>query len=97
MSADKTSRQVIIARTPVQIATALSEETLKNIVEFVDKKFAYHEKSVSEKTDDNKKTSTLIITLLDVAAELWDAKKKLREIEKSGKDLLAEVNLLDEI
>jgi hypothetical protein len=87
----KISRQVVIARTPVHISTPLSEEVLQSIVAFVEERFNRHD---NNRSDDNKKAETLVITLLDVAAELFSLRQEMKRMKLSSSEAYAQINLL---
>ena len=88
----KISRQVIISHTPVHVSTSLSEEALQNVVAFVEERLNKHDKSSAGRSDDNKKAEILIITLLDVAAELFSAKLEIRRQKQMESDTFAVLN-----
>jgi hypothetical protein len=68
----------------VHISTHLSEDVLRSIVTYVEEKFNQHEKAVGYKADeDNRKIDALIITLLDIAAELISARQEIRKLKLS--------------
>jgi pyruvate/2-oxoglutarate dehydrogenase complex dihydrolipoamide acyltransferase (E2) component len=86
---------VIVARTPVHISTPLPEDVLKSIVAYVEDKFDRHEKAISYKlSEDEKKVDTLIITLLDVAAELFSARQEIKMKKQSDAETLKAMDLL---
>jgi len=89
----KIRTQVIVARTPVHVSTPLPEDILKSIVSYVESKFDRHEKAISYRlSEDEKKVDTLIITLLDVAAELFSANqeiKRLKQLETDAYNILS--------
>jgi len=88
---NKIRRQIKIARTLVHISTPLPEEVLDSIVAYVQEKIDLHEKTIGYKQEDDRKVDTLIITLLDVAAELNSAKqeiKKLKQMDTETFDML---------
>jgi len=91
---NKIRRQVIIARTPVHVSTPLSEETLQSVIAYVEEKFKIHEKAAGYRSDDDKKTDTLIITLLDIAAELLFAKQEIKRLKVSDTEALAAIDTL---
>jgi len=92
---NKIKRQVNIARTPVSVSTYLTIDVFKSVVSYVEEKFNQHEKSIGYKPDDDKKVETLIITLLDVAAELISTRQELRRIKNSEMEALAAVDVLN--
>jgi hypothetical protein len=79
---NKIRRQVIIARTPVHISTPLTEEALESVIAYVEEKLSRHEKAGGYRSDDDKKIDTLIITMLDIAAELISARQELKKIKQ---------------
>jgi len=91
----KIRKQVIIARTPVHISTHLSEEVLQAVVTYVEERFNRHEKAIGYKSDDEKKIDALVITLLDVAAELISAKQEIRKLKQTDTEALAAVDILN--
>jgi hypothetical protein len=91
----KIRKQVNIARTPVYISTSLPEDVFQSVQTYVEDKFNQHEKTIGYKPDDDKKVETLIITLLDVAAELISAKQDLKKFKLSESEVLAEVDALN--
>ena len=92
---NRIKRPVNIARTPVLVSTSLTEDVFKSVYLYVEEKFNQHEKSIGYKPDDDKKVETLIITLLDVAAELISARQELRRIKSSETEALAAVDVLN--
>jgi len=76
----------------VHISTPLPEEALQNIVAFVEERFGRHD---SNKSDDNKKAETLVITLLDVAAELFSLRQELKRIKLANSEAFAQINMLN--
>jgi hypothetical protein len=86
---------VIIAHTPVHVSTPLTDEVLQAVVAYVEEKLNRHEKAIGYKADDEKKIDTLIITLLDVAAELFSAKQELKKLKLSDTEALAAVDILN--
>jgi hypothetical protein len=86
---------VIIAQTPVHISTSLPEEALQNVVAFVEERLSKHEKSAAGRLDDNRKAEMLIITLLDVAAELFSTKREVRKLKQMESDAFAAVDVLN--
>ena len=88
----KIKRQIVIARIPVHVSTALSEETLRSVVSFVEERFNKH---AGEKLDDSKKIETLIITLLDVAADLFSARQEIRKFKQSDTETFAVFDTLN--
>jgi len=91
---NKIRKQVIIARTPVHISTPLSEEVLQSVIAYVEEKFNRHEKAIGYKADDEKKVDALVITLLDIAAELVSAKQEIRKLKQTDTETLAAVDFL---
>jgi len=91
---NKIRRQVIIARTPVHISTPLSEETLQAVIAYVEEKFKIHEKAAGNRSDDDKKADTLVITLLDIAAELFSARQEIKRLKVSDTEALAAIDAL---
>jgi len=91
---NKIRKQVIIARTPVHVSTPLSEEMLQSVVTYVEEKFQIHEKAAGNRSDDEKKADTLIITLLDIAAELFFAKQEIKRLKVSDTEALAAIEVL---
>jgi hypothetical protein len=91
----KIRKQVIIARTPVHISTPLSEEVLQSVVAYVEEKFNRHEKAIGYKSDDEKKVDALVITLLDIAAELISAKQEIKRLRQTDTEVLASVDILN--
>jgi hypothetical protein len=88
----KIHKQVIVAHTPVHISTPLSEEVLQSVVAYVGEKYERHEKAIGYKSDDEKKVDALVITLLDIAAELISAKQEIRKLKQSDTEALAAVD-----
>ncbi|MDR3000321.1 MAG: cell division protein ZapA [Fibromonadaceae bacterium] len=91
---NKIRRQIKVARIPVHISTPLTEEVLQAVVAYVEEKYNLHEKTIGYKPDDEKKVDTLIITLLDVAAELISAKQEIKRLKQSDTEALAAVDIL---
>jgi len=91
----KIRKQVIIAHTPVHISTPLSEEVLQAVIAYVEERFNRHEKAIGYKSDDEKKVDALVITLLDVAAELISAKQEIRKLKQTDTEALAAVDILN--
>jgi hypothetical protein len=85
----------MIARTPVHVSTPLSEEVLQSVVTYVEDKFNRHEKAIGYKSDDDKKVDALVITLLDVAAELISARQEIKKLKQSDTEALAAVDILN--
>ncbi len=92
---NKIRKQINIARTPVYISTSLTEDVFQSVQSYVEEKFNQHEKSIGYKPDDDKKVETLIITLLDVTAELISTRQELRRIKSSETEALAAVDILN--
>lgn len=88
----KISRQVKIAHTPVNISTSLPEEVLLSVIAFVEERFNKHDKSANAKSDELKKTETLIITLLDLTAELFSLRAELKMLKQSDSEAFAILN-----
>ena len=88
---NKVKRQIFIARVPVHVSTILPDETLQNVVSFVNKRFNKH---AGDKLDDSKKIETLIITLLDVAADLFTARQEIRKFKQSDNEAFAVLDTL---
>ncbi|MDR2555895.1 MAG: cell division protein ZapA [Fibromonadaceae bacterium] len=91
---NKIRRQVIIARTPVHVSTPLSEEMLQSVVTYVEEKFQIHEKAAGNRSDDDRKADTLIITLLDIAAELLFARQEIKRLKVSDTEAIAAIDNL---
>ena len=91
----KISKQVIVAHTPVHISTPLSEEVLQSVVAYVGEKYDRHEKAIGYKPDDEKKVDALVITLLDIAAELISAKQEIKRLKQTDTEVLASVDILN--
>jgi len=91
----KIRKQVIIAHTPVHISTPLSEDVLQSVVTYVEEKFNRHEKAIGYKSDDEKKVDALVITLLDIAAELVSAKQEIKKLKQTDTEVLASVDILN--
>jgi hypothetical protein len=85
---------VIIARTPVHVSTPLSEEALQSVRAYVEDKINIHEKASGYRSEDDRKADILIITLLDIAAELLVAKQEIRRLKLSDTEALAAVDVL---
>jgi len=92
---NKIRRQIKIARTPVHISTPLTEDVLQAVVAYVEEKYSLHEKTIGYKPDDEKKVDTLIITLLDIAAELVSAKQEIKRLKQLDTEALAAVDILN--
>jgi hypothetical protein len=89
----KIRKQVMVARTPVHISTPLPEATLDNIVAYVDEKFNRHEKAISYKlSEEEKKIDALIITLLEVAAELAVSKQEIKRLKQLEADAIKAID-----
>jgi cell division protein ZapA (FtsZ GTPase activity inhibitor) len=93
----KIRKQVVIAHTPVHISTPLSEEVLQTVVTYVNEKFNRHIQSIGYKSDDEKKIDALVITLLDVAAELISAKQEIKKLKLSDTEVLASFDILNKV
>jgi hypothetical protein len=91
---NKIRRQIKIARTPVHISTPLPEDVLQAVITYVEEKYNQHEKTIGYKPDDEKKIDTLIITLLDITAELVSAKQEIRRLKLSDTEALAAMDIL---
>jgi hypothetical protein len=78
----------------VHISTPLSEETLQSVIAYVEEKFKIHEKAAGYRSDDDKKADTLIITLLDIAAELLFTKQEIKRLKLSDTEALAAIDTL---
>ena len=95
---NKIRTQIKIARTLVHISTPLSEDVLQSVITYVNDKYNLHEKTIGYKPDEEKKVDTLIITLLDIAAELISAKQEIRKLKQSDTEAFASLdNLLNKI
>jgi hypothetical protein len=68
------------------VSTPLPEEVLRSVVAFVEERFNKH---AGDKLDDSKKVETLIITLLDVAADLFAARQEIRRFKQSDNETFA--------
>jgi hypothetical protein len=79
----------------VHVSTGLPEEVLRSVVSFVEERFNKHEKAAGDKLDDSKKIETLIITLLDVAAELFSARQEIRKFKQSDNETFAAFDTLN--
>jgi hypothetical protein len=64
------------------------------VVSFVEERFSKHEKAAGDELDSNKKTETLIITLLDVAAELFSTKQEIKKLKQSDMEAFAALDNL---
>jgi len=91
---NKIRKQVIIAHVPVHISTPLSEEMLQSVIAYVEEKFKIHEKAAGYRSDEDKKADTLIITLLDIAAELLFARQEIKRLKVSDTEALAAIDAL---
>ena len=91
---NKIRKQVVIAHTPVYVSTPLSEEDLQSVVAYVEEKFKIHEKAAGNRSDDDRKADTLIITLLDIAAELLFARQEIKRLKVSDTEALAAIDVL---
>jgi hypothetical protein len=91
---NKIRKQVVIAHTPVYVSTPLSEEDLQSVVAYVEEKFKIHEKATGNRSDDDRKADTLIITLLDIAAELLFARQEIKRLKVSDTEALAAIDFL---
>jgi len=94
---NKIRRQKKIAGTLVHISTPLPEEVLDSIVAYVQEKIDLHEKTIGYKHEDDKKVDTLIITLLDVAAELNSAKQEIKRLKQMDTETFATVDMLNKM
>jgi len=94
---NKIRTQKKIAGTLVHISTTLSEKVLDSIVAYVQEKIDLHEKSIGYKPDDEKKVDTLIITLLDITAELISAKQEIKKLKQLDTEALAAVDILNKM
>jgi hypothetical protein len=92
---NKIRRQIKIARTPVHISTPLTEDALQTVIAYVEEKINMHEKTIGYKPDDDKKIDTLIITLLDITAELISARQEIRRLKQVDTETLAAVDVLN--
>ena len=92
---NKIHKQIVIAQTPVHVSTPLSEDALQSVIKYVEEKLTRHEKAVGYKSDEDKKLDTLIITLLDVSAELLSAKQELKKLKQSDSETLAALDFLN--
>ena len=90
----KIHKQVKIANTHVHISTPLSEDVLQSVLAYVGEKYDRHEKAIGYKSDEDKRVDALVITLLDVAAELISAKQEIRRLRQSDTEALAAVDTL---
>jgi hypothetical protein len=79
----------------VYVSTPLTEDALRSVIAYVEEKFNLHEKAISHRTDDDKKIDTLIITLLDIAAELLFAKQEIKKLKQLDSETLAAVDILN--
>jgi len=91
---NKIRKQVVIAHTPVHVSTPLSEDMLQSVVAYVEEKFKIHEKAAGYRSDEDKKADTLIITLLDIAAELLYARQEIKRLKVSDTEALAAIDVL---
>ena len=92
---NKIRRQIKIAHTPVHISTPLPEDVLQAVIAYVEEKYNQHEKTIGYKPDDERKVDTLIITLLDIAAELISAKQEIKKLKQLDTEALAAVDILN--
>jgi len=92
---NKIRRQIKIARTSVYISTPLPEDVLQSVITYVEEKYNQHEKTIGYKPDDEKKIDTLIITLLDIAAELMSAKQEIRRLKLLDTEAIATMDILN--
>jgi hypothetical protein len=74
----------------VHISTHLPEDVLQSVVAYVEEKLNKHEKTINYKSDDEKKIDSLIITLLDIAAELFSARQELKRLKQKDVEALAD-------
>jgi hypothetical protein len=89
----KIRKQVMVARTPVHISTPLPEAVLDYVVEYVNEKFDRHEKAIIYKSsDEEKKIDTLVITLLDVAADLFSARQEINRLKQLEADAIKAID-----
>jgi hypothetical protein len=91
---NKIRKQIKIAETPVYISTPLPEDVLQVVITYVEEKYSQHKKTIGYKLDDEKKIDTLIITLLDITAELVSAKQEIRRLKLSDTEALAAMDIL---
>jgi len=91
----KIRKRINIARTPVYVSTPLTEDALQTVITYVEEKFNQHEKAIGYRLDDDKKVDTLVITLLDIAAELLFAKQEIRKLKQSDSETFAAVDILN--
>jgi len=94
---NKIRRQIKIAHTLVHISTPLPEEVLDSIVAYVQEKIDLHEKTIAYKHEDDKRIDSLIITLLDVAAELNSAKQEIKRLKQMDTETFAAVDMLNKM
>ncbi|MCL2283131.1 MAG: cell division protein ZapA [Fibromonadales bacterium] len=92
---NKIHRQIKVARTLVHISTPLSEDVLQSVIAYVEEKYNLHEKTIGYKPDEEKKVDTLIITLLDIAAELISARQEIKKLKQLDTEALAAVDILN--
>jgi hypothetical protein len=85
----------MIAHTLVHVSTPLPEDVLQSVIAYVEEKFNRHEKAIIYKSDEDKKVDALIITLLDVAAELSAARQEIKKLKQLDSDSLAEVDIMN--
>lgn len=90
----KIRKQITIARIPVNVSTPLTENELESVVTYVTEKYNKHERSIGYKSDDEKKNDALVITLLDIAAELFTTKNELKKIKQMDSETFIAVDLL---
>jgi len=88
----KIRKRISIARTPVYVSTPLTEDALQSVIAYVEEKFNLHEKAIGYRLDDDKKVDTLIITLLDIAAELLFARQEIKKLKQSDSETLDILN-----
>jgi hypothetical protein len=69
------------------VSTALPEEILRSVASFVEERFNKHERAAGNNLDDNKKIETLIITLLDIAAELFSARQEIKRFKQFDSEI----------
>ena len=91
---NKIRTQIKIAHTLVHISTPLPEEVLQAVIAYVNEKYTLHEKTTGYKPEEERKVDTLIITLLDIAAELISAKLEIKKIKQSDTEALASLDSL---
>jgi hypothetical protein len=67
---------------------------LQSVVTYVEEKFQIHEKAAGNRSDDDRKADTLIITLLDIAAELLFARQEIKRLKVSDTEAIAAIDNL---